>query len=123
MRWPLVMAFTIVCHGDLATARRLWRKAVGSRPPGLPNEGIRPEFITTPDELLIAMRGIRSTCGNLPLRELSRRAKSSALGDLIAPAPSSDILRGGRLPHAAYLTAFLQACAQPEHTWLLRVCG
>lgn len=116
VRWPLVMAFTVVCRGDLATAQRLWRKAAGALPAG-PEAGARPEFITTPDQLLNAMRRIRTNCGDPPLRELHQRAKHGGLGDLLAPSTSSDILRGKRLPHPAYLTAYLQACAQPEHTW------
>ncbi|QJT06331.1 hypothetical protein G9272_43465 [Streptomyces asoensis] len=116
MRWALVMAFTTVCRGDLATAQRLWRKAAGTLPPR-PDAGTKPEFITTPDQLLNAMRRIHTDCGEPTLRELRQRAEKAALGDLLAPSTSSDILGGKRLPHPAYLTAFLQACAQPEHTW------
>lgn len=116
VRWPLVMAFTVACHGDVATAQRLWRKAVGAPLPA-PDAIIKPEFITSPDQLLHAMRRIHINCGGPTLRDMHQRAKDGGYCDLLAPSTTSDILRGKRLPHPEYLAAFLRACAQPPHTW------
>ncbi|MFB6511679.1 hypothetical protein ACFCW4_26145 [Streptomyces virginiae] len=106
-----LFALTFMCDGSIEESQDLMTRMSRRRRAHLqqPVEGLlgyNPDLITTPAELVRAMRVLRIHAGQPSLAELKRRSPNRAL----APTTINEILLGQRLPSALVLARFVAAC-------------
>jgi len=109
--WDVTAAYTRACGGDEAQVRKLWEEAACSlgreitteTPTGDPPD---PSTVSTAEQFLERMAELRAWA-RLPLRALNQKADGH---NALPPSTVSETLKRGRLPDAAFVSAFVTAC-------------
>ncbi|MFE7570667.1 hypothetical protein ACFU76_27530 [Streptomyces sp. NPDC057539] len=116
--WSTVQVYVRSCGGSVATAQKLWDRAVRARAQVHNIEVPAPTrvtpavpYITEPVELLQAMRELRLSTGQPPLRILEARAAVPGGGGSFLPRTTlGGVLNGTRNCTKEFLGHFINAC-------------